>query len=67
MFLVYINKFAEDSNCTVKLFADDTSLFTIVEDPKTADDMNHDFNFIQLWAKKWRMSINTDPRNQAIK
>ena len=44
-----------------------TSLFTIVKDPKTAaDDMNHDLNLIQLWANKWRMSFNPDPRKQAI-
>ena len=57
----------DDLNCIVKLFADDTSLFTIVKDPKTAaDDMNHDLNLIQLWANKWRISFNPDPRKQAI-
>ena len=40
---------------------DDTSLFTIAKDPKTAvDDMNRDL--IQLWANKWRMSFKPDPR-----
>ena len=33
--------------CKVKLFADDTSLFTTVQDPKTAaSDMNHDLGLI---------------------
>ena len=37
------------------------------KDPKTAaDDMNHDLTLIQLWANKWRMSFNPDPRKQAI-
>ena len=67
MFLIYIKDLTDDLNCIVKLFADDTSLFTIVKDPKTAaDDMNHDLNLIQLWANKWRMSVNPDPRKQAI-
>ena len=35
IFLIYINDLTDDLNCIVKLFADDTSLFTIVEDPKT--------------------------------
>ena len=67
MFLVYINDLTENLKCSVKLFADDTSLFTIVKDPKAAADyMNHDLNLIQLWANKWRMSFNPDPRKQAI-
>ena len=67
MFLIYINDLTDDLNCIVKLFADDTSLFTIVKDPKTAaGDTNHDLNLIQLWANKWRMSFNPDPRKQAI-
>ena len=42
-FLVYINDLAVGLKCNVKLFADDTSLFTVVEDSHTAaNDMNHD-------------------------
>ena len=33
--------------CSFKLFADDTSLFTVVEDPNTsANDVNHDLDLI---------------------
>ena len=42
----------------MKLFADDTSIFTVVHDPHTAAlDMNHDLNLIKLWAHSWRMSF----------
>ena len=51
----------------MKLFADDTSLFTIVQDPAiAASDMNHDLDLITLWARDWRMSFNPDPRKQAV-
>ena len=51
----------------MKLFADDTSLFTIVQDPAiAARDMNHDLDLITLWASDWRMSLNPDPRQQAV-
>ncbi len=67
LFLIYINDLSEDLKCTVKLFADDTSLFTTVKDPVlAADDMNHDLNRIKLWAHRWRMSFNPDPRKQAV-
>ena len=49
--LVYKNDMAVDLKCNVKLFADDTSLFTVVEDPNTAaNDFNHDLDSIGQWA-----------------
>ena len=67
-FLVYINDLIENLRCNVKLFADDTSLFTVVHDPDTAAlHMNHDLNLIKLWAHNWRMSFNPDPANKQWK
>ena len=66
-FLVYINDLAADVKCNVKLFADDTSLFTVVEDSNSAaSDMNHDLELISQWAYDWKMSFNPDPRKQAV-
>ena len=66
-FLVYINDLAANVKCNVKLFADDTSLFTVVEDPNTAaSDMNHDLELIKQWAHDWKMSFNPDPQKQAV-
>ena len=66
-FLVYINDLTENLRCIVKLFADDTSLFTVVHDPDDAAlDMNHDLNLIRLWAHNWRMSFNPDPAKQVV-
>ena len=66
-FLVYINDLTEDLRCNVKLFADDTSLFTVFEDSNAAAiDMNHDLELINQWAHSWRMSFNPDPQKQAV-
>ena len=44
---MYINELAVGLKCNVKLFADDTSLFTVVQDPNTAaSDMNHDLDLM---------------------
>ena len=65
LFLIYINDLTDGLRCNVKLFADDTSIFTVVHDPPTAAiDMNHDLNLIKLWAHNWRMSFN--PNKQAV-
>ena len=66
-FLVYINDLAAEVKCNVKLFADDTSLFNVVEDlDSAASDMNHDLELIRWWAHDWKMSFNPDPQKQAV-
>ena len=66
-FLIYINDLTASLKCSVKLFADDTSLFTIVQDPiMAASDMNEDLNQIALWAHNRRMSFNPDVQKQAV-
>ena len=67
LFLVYIYDLTVDLRCDVKLFADDTSLFTIVENASDAAiDLSHDFDLIKQWALQWRMSVNPDPQKQAV-
>ena len=66
-FYIYINDLAHNLRCKVKLFADDTSLFTTVQGPQTAaSDMNHDIGLITSWVNKWRTSFNPDPNKQAV-
>ena len=49
-----------------KLFADDTSLFSVVNDINTsASDLNEDLEKIGNWAFKWKMNFNPDPNKQA--
>ena len=64
---MYINDLTADLKGNVKLFADDTSLFTVVEYSNTAaNDMNHDLMLIRQWAYDWQMSSNLDPQKQAV-
>ena len=66
-FLVYTNDLTENLKCNVKLFADDTSLFTVFKNSNTAaEDMNHDLELIRQWAHDWRMSFNPDLQKQAV-
>ena len=54
--LLYIDYLTDDIKCNVKLFADDTSIFRVVDDPKVAaSDLNYDLEAIESWAKTWRM------------
>ena len=61
-----MNDLTTDLKSNVKLFADDTSLFSIVFEPlETANILNKDFDNIWGWAEQWKMSFNLDPTKQA--
>ena len=46
----------------IKLFADDTSLFTIVKGKnETANTLNNDLMLISKWAYNWKILFNPDP------
>ena len=48
------------------LFADDTSLFSIIHDDYTsANDLSKDLDMIHNWAFQWKMSFNLDLAEQA--
>ena len=64
---MYINDLTADLKCSFKLFADDTSLFTVVEDSiAAANDMNHDLELISQLAYDWLILFNPDPQKQAV-
>ena len=66
LFLIYINDLADGLLSNVKLFADDTSLFSVVHNPNTTvKDFNNDLAKINSWAYQWKMSFNPDPSKQA--
>ena len=51
---------------SAKLFADDTSLFTVVKDKnESANVLNNDLILISRWAYNWKMLFNPDPSKPA--
>ena len=66
LFLIYINDLSDDPSTNAKLFADDTSLFSVVRDINTsASHLNNDLIRIRHWAFQYKMSFNPDPSRQA--
>ena len=66
-FLVYINDIVENVNCDIKMFADDTSLFSLVRDEaKIAFELNCDLEMIRLWAWQWKMQFNSEKTEEVI-
>ena len=65
-FLIYINDLSKDISSTVKLFADDTTIFSVVDDVNVSVmQLNNDLLKISKWAYQWKMSFNPDVSKQA--
>ena len=63
--LVHVSDLSIHIISTVKLFADDTLLFTIIPDAKTAAyELNKDLQKIDEWIHQWKMSFNPDLNKQ---
>ena len=66
LFLIYINDLSDNLSTTAKLFADDPSLFSIVQNINTtASHLNSDLNKINNWTFQSKISFNPDPSKQA--
>ena len=66
LFLVYINDLPNGLKSNAKLFADDTSLLTIVKDRNvSANILNNDLQLNSQWAYKWKILFNPDPKKPA--
>ena len=66
LFLAYINDLPNGLKSNAKLFADDTSLFTIVKDKnESANTLNNDLLLISKWAYNWKMVFNPNPSKPA--
>ena len=59
LFLHYINDIVNQTNSNIRLFADDTSLYIIVESPVTAaQTLNSDLQGIHAWSTDWVVKFN---------
>ena len=67
LFLIYINDLPDGLSSNVKLFADDTSLFSVVHDiHSSASDLIKDLKTINEWAFQWKMSFNPNKQAQEV-
>ena len=61
LFLLYINDITSGLACNIKLFADDTSLFIIIDDSnyiEASEILSTDLNRIYNWSRDWAIKFN---------
>ena len=67
LFLVYINDLTDNIVSDMRLFADDSSLFTCVKGiDQTQEKLVKDLDTVTAWAYQWKMVFNPDITKQAI-
>ena len=67
LFLVYINDLTEDIKSQMRLFADDSSVFTPVKDVQvTHEQLVKDLETVSKWGYQWKMVFNPDITKQAV-
>ena len=66
-FFIYINDLPEGIIPKCKIFADGTSLFSIVKkDELSQNNLNPDLKKISEWDHQWKMLFHPHPRKQAM-
>ena len=67
LFLIYINDLPAGLTLMCKIFADDTSLFSKVNDKSNSNtQLNSDLEKVSKWTFQWKMSFNSDPNKQTL-
>ena len=65
-FLIYINDLTDGISSIAKLFANDTSLFSVVQNKnKSGSHLDNDLNKVSDWAYTWKIYFNPDPSKPA--
>ena len=64
--LLLVHHLSEGFSMNAKLFAEDTSLFSVIHNSQTsANVLNKNLKMIHNWPFKWKMNVNPDPTKQA--
>ena len=60
LFVIFINDIVEAVNCNIKLFADDTCLYVLVDDnpQESANLLNENLDNVKEWARQWVVDFN---------
>ena len=62
MFLIYINDIVSTVNSNIRLFADDTGLYLVIDNNQdiltSADTLNSDIRNILQWSNQWLVTFN---------
>ena len=60
LFVLYINDLPTNVESEIRLFADDTKLFTRSDIPGATDTLQNDLDILQQWSEKWLLRFHPE-------
>ena len=60
LFNIYINDLSDIIRNKIKLFADDTKLYSVIKDQKDIDNLQQHLNNLEKWFDKWLLKFNPE-------
>jgi hypothetical protein len=60
LFLLFINDLPDVVSSQARLFADDSLLYRVINNPSDQVRLQEDLKSLEIWEKTWQMSFNTD-------
>jgi hypothetical protein len=60
LFVIYINDMPSQICNNTKIYADDTKIFSRIENEQDALNLQTDLDNLTVWNKKWKMILNTN-------
>lgn len=58
LFLLYVNDIVDNISSNIRLFADDTTLFTVIDNAESVRMLNEDIYNIVRWSEDWCILLN---------
>ena len=59
LFLIHVNDITSDRVTDINLFADDTSLLDVIDNPKSSSErLHYDLSKLNTWASQWLVNLN---------
>ena len=59
LFLIYVDDIIDNIACEILLFADDTSLLKVLNDPiQSIEEINRDLETLRTWSENWLVNFN---------
>ena len=60
LFVIYINDLPDSIKTYVKIFADDTKIFNVIQTSEDATILQEDIERLVDWSEKWQLPFNMD-------
>ena len=65
-FLIFINDIVLEVNCSIKLFADDATIYVVIDNVNAAGELlNHNLDKVHKWSEKWLVNFNPQKKQKA--